>query len=139
MSAHPYVNKHTYDGYLENAADFDARCAGKTTAVPSIVVLYPEVCYGLVRPINVCQRCFVLGRLCFNFSAREAGSNRSTGHRCDQCRLGHIAGCSTNDYATKRGIARSHQWVINNSSVTTHMFSPSVWYHSRVMPARRTG
>ena len=139
MSARPYINMQTYDGYLENAADFDARCARETTAVPSIVVLYPEVSYGLVRPINVCQRCFVLGRLCFNFSAREAGGNRSTGHRCDQCRMGHIAGCSTNDYATKRGVPRAHQWVITHSSVNTEMFYPSVGYYRRVMQARRTG
>ncbi|KAG2214738.1 hypothetical protein INT45_010704 [Circinella minor] len=47
MSARPYINMRTYDGYLENATDFDARCARETTAVPSIVVLYPEVWYGL--------------------------------------------------------------------------------------------
>ncbi|KAG2206418.1 hypothetical protein INT45_012674 [Circinella minor] len=139
MSARPYINMHTYDDYLKNATDFDARGARETTAVPSIVILYPEVWYGLVCPINVCQRCFVLGRLCFNFTARVAGGNRSTGHRCDQCRMGHIAGCSTNDYTTKRGIPRVHQWVINHSSVNTEMFYPSIWYYRRVIQARRTG
>ncbi|KAG2214875.1 hypothetical protein INT45_009104 [Circinella minor] len=124
MSARPYINMHTYNSYLENAVDFDVHCAHETTAVPSIIVLYPEVWYGLVRPINVCQCCFVLGRLCFNFTARVAGGNQSTRHCCDQCGMGHIAGCSTNDYATKR--------------VNTEMLYPSVWYYCHIIQARRT-
>ena len=96
----------------------------------------PEIAYGGEYPSNVCQRCFVLGRLCFNFSA--AGASGCVGGPCDQCYLDGRGGCSDLDYYLLDTTPTEHKVALARArSGPSLAASPIIFSH--ILECRRVG
>ncbi|KAI7853249.1 hypothetical protein BDC45DRAFT_570413 [Circinella umbellata] len=88
----------THNGSL-TINDFERRCVGLNTCIRiRSNKLTPEVDYQGRRPYNVCQRCFCLNRVCYNFRPVVVDGKLMDGNWCDQCRLNKRSGCSNLTY-----------------------------------------
>ena len=128
----------THEGHLSKV-DFQHQCIDVKTCVNVLTkLLTPEVEYGFHRPANVCQCCFCLGRVCYNF--RPSSPNSSLSHWCDQCHYHKRSGCTSLKYheTSPNILPASHKWVIAHSvDVPALVFPP--WYLAHVLQSRRSG
>lgn len=130
----------THNGSL-TINDFERRCVGLNTCIRiRSNKLTPEVDYQDRRPYNVCQRCFCLNRVCYNFRPVVVDGKSMDGNWCDQCRLNKRSGCSNLTYHESGSgqIPMFHAWLLSRSTDVPALVFPA-WYLSEVLRSRRSG
>ena len=130
----------THNGSL-TITDFERHCVGLNTCIKiRSNKLTPEVDYQDRCPCNVCQRCFCLNRVCYNFRPVIVDGKTMDGNWCDQCRLNKRSGCSNLSYHESGSgqVPMSHTWLLARSSDVPVLVFPS-WYLVKVLRSRRSG
>ncbi|KAI7847027.1 hypothetical protein BDC45DRAFT_542282 [Circinella umbellata] len=130
----------THNGSL-TINDFERRCVVLNTCIRiRSNKLTPEVDYQDRRPYSVCQRCFCLNRVCYNFRPVVVDGKSMDGNWCDQCRLNKCSGCSNLTYHESGSgqIPIFHAWLLTRSTDVPALVFPA-WYLSEVLRSRRSG
>ncbi|KAG2216303.1 hypothetical protein INT45_012481 [Circinella minor] len=130
----------THNGSL-SIGDFERRCIRLYTCIKiRSNKLTPEIDYQERRPHNVCQRCFCLNRVCYNFRLVIVDGESMDGNWCDQCRLNKRSGCSNLTYHESGSgqVPMSHAWLLTRSTDVPALVFPA-WYLSKVLRSRRSG
>ena len=117
---------------------FRSVCLGVTCVSGGMPALTREFDYGNVRPSNVCERCFCLGRLCFNFGPQGVFEQP---HPCDQCRLDRASGCSSQEYHTKPPtmLNKTNRQILQRSRLGETPVEIPTWYIWHVLELRSFG
>ncbi|KAG2225735.1 hypothetical protein INT45_011403 [Circinella minor] len=130
----------THNGSL-SINDFEHRHVRLKTCVKICSnKLTPEIDYQGHRPRNVCQRCFCLNRVCYNFRPVIVDGKNMIDNWCDPCHLNKRSGCSNLTYHESGSgqVPMSHAWLLAYSSDVPVLVFPA-WYLLKVLRSRRSG
>ncbi|KAI8136483.1 hypothetical protein BJV82DRAFT_584497 [Fennellomyces sp. T-0311] len=121
------------------AVQFRRECVGRTCVTVPVANMAIEVEYGINRPSNVCQCCYCLGQVCFNFSPRN--DNGEPSHPCDQCRLNKSPGCATLRYheATQGAISNANRVRVQRVLAGVAPIQYPQWCLDLVLESRASG